>query len=115
VKLDLSNESFDDMNSQNGGIRDISDLKHFTGLEDLNLSYNDISDFTPIAELTSIKSLGFTGIRPNDLSVLKGLTNMTCLIFDWTWNEGSRQDGDVSLDFMSDMRIWRFFLPVAAA
>jgi Leucine-rich repeat (LRR) protein len=109
VKLDLSNESFDDMNSQNGGIRDISDLKNFTGLEDLNLSYNDISDFTPIAELTSIKSLGFTGIRPNDLSVLKGLTNMTCLIFDWTWNEGSRQNGDISLDFMSDMKDLEIF------
>jgi len=86
TKLDLSNESFDDMNSHNGGIRDISDLEYFTGLKDLNLSYNDISDFSPLAELKSIETLGFTGIRPKDLSVLQGLTNMTCLIFDWTWN-----------------------------
>ena len=109
VKLDLSNESFDDMNSQNGGIRDISDLQHFTGLKELNLSYNDISDFAPLAELKSIEVLGFNGIRPQDLSVLKGLTNMTCMIFDWTWNEGSRQDGNVSLDFISDMKNMEIF------
>jgi len=109
VKLDLSNESFDDMNSQNGGIRDISDLKYFTGLKELNLSFNDISDFSPLAELKSIEVLGFNGIRPKDLSVLKGLTNMTCLIFDWTWNEGSRQDGNVSLNFMSDMKDLEIF------
>lgn len=109
VKLDLSNESFDDMNSQNGGIRDISDLKYFTGMKELNLSYNDISDYAPLSELKSIEILGFNGICPNDLSVLKGLTNMTCLIFDWTWNEGSRQGGDVSLDFMADMKDLEIF------
>jgi internalin B len=109
VKLDLSNESFDDMTSQNGGIRDIGDLKYFTGLKELNLSYNDISDFAPLAELKSIEILGFNGIRPKDLSVLKGLTNMTCMIFDWTWNEGSRQDGNVSLDFISDMKNMEIF------
>lgn len=109
VKLDLSNESFDDMNSQNGGIRDISDLKYFTGMEELNLSYNDISDFAPLAELKSIEILGFTGVCPKDLSVLKGLTNMTCMIFDWTWNEGSRQDENVSLDFISDMKNMEIF------
>jgi len=109
VKLDLSNESFDDMNRQNGGIRDISDLKYFTGLEELNLSYNDISDFTPIAELTSIKVLGFNGIRPKDLSVLKGLTNMTCLIFDWTCDESQWRNGNVSLDFMADMKDLEIF------
>ena len=109
VKLDLSNESFDDMSSQNGGIRDISDLKYFTGLEDLNLSFNEISDFTPLAELKSIKSLGFTGVCPKDLSVLKGLTSMTCLIFDWTCDEDQRQSGNISLDFMSGMNDLEIF------
>ena len=109
VKLDLSNESFDDMNSQNGGIRDISALKYFTNLEELNLCYNDISDFTPLAELTSIQVLGFNGIRPKDLSVLKGLTNMTCLIFDWTCDVDQRQNGNISLDFMSDMKDLEIF------
>lgn len=109
VKLDLSNESFADMNSQNGGIRNISDLKYFTGLEELNLSFNEISDFTPLAELKSIKTLGFNGIAPKDLSVLKGLTNMTCLIFDWTCNENQRQNGNISLDFMSAMKDLEIF------
>jgi Leucine-rich repeat (LRR) protein len=109
VKLDLSNESFDDMNSQNGGIRDISDLKYFTDLEELNLSYNNISDFTPLAELKSIKTLGFNGIAPKDLSVLKGLTNMNCLIFDWTCDESQWRNGNVSLDFMADMKDLEIF------
>ena len=109
LKLDLSNESFDEMTSQNGGIRDISDLKYFTYLEELNISFNDISDFTPLAELKSIKTLWFTGVCPNDLSVLKGLTNMTCLIFDWTCDEDQRQNGNISLDFMSDMKDLEIF------
>jgi Leucine-rich repeat (LRR) protein len=109
VKLDLSNESFDDKNSQNGGIRDISDLKYFTALEELNLSFNDISDFAPLAELKSIKTLGFNGIAPKDLSVLKGLTNMTCLIFDWTCDESQWRNGNVSLDFMADMKDLEIF------
>lgn len=90
VNPDLSNESFDGMNSQNGGIRNISALKYFTNLEELNLSFNDISDLAPLAELKSIKSLGFTGVPPKYLSGLKGLTNMTCLIFDWTCDVDQR-------------------------
>ena len=109
VKLDLSNESFDDMTRQNGGIRNISDLRYFTSLEDLNLSYNDLHDLSPLAELTSLKYLGFTGIRPDDFSVLKGLTNLVFLGFDWTCNEGSRQDGNLSLDFMADMKNLEIF------
>ena len=109
LKLDLSNESFDDMNSQNGGIKDISDLKYFTGLEDLNLSFNDFSDLAPLAELKSLKSLGFTVVRAKDLSVLKGLTNLVFLGFDWTYNEGDRQSGTLSLDFMADMKNLEIF------
>ena len=109
VKLDLSNESFDDMYSQNGGIRDISDLKYFTGLEDLNISFNNISDLAPLAELKSLKSLGFTGVRAKDLSVLKGLTNLVFLGFDWTGNEDERNNGNLSLDFMADMKNLEIF------
>lgn len=109
VKLDLSNESFDDMNKKDGGIRDISDLKYFTGLKELNLSYNDISDFAPLAELKPIEVLGFTGVRPKDLSVLKGLTNMTCMIFDWTYAPDQGHNGYESLDFMSDMKDLKIF------
>lgn len=109
VKLDLSNESFDDMNSKNGGIHSIGDLRYFTNLEDLNLSYNDIHDLSPLSELTSLKSLGFTGILPDDLSVLKGLTNLVFLGFDWTCNEDERQNGTLSLDFMADMKNLEIF------
>lgn len=109
VKLDLSNESFDDMTSQNGGIRDLSDLKYFTSLEDLNISFNDISDFSPLAELKSIKALGFTGVSPKDLSALAGLTNMVCLVFDWTCFPDQGRNGYESLDFMSDMKDLEIF------
>ena len=109
VKLDLSNESFDDMNSQNGGIRDLSALKYFTNLEDLNISYNDINDFTPLAELKSITALGFTGVRPKDLSALKGLTNMVCIIFDWTYAPDQGHNGYENLDFMLAMKELEIF------
>jgi Leucine-rich repeat (LRR) protein len=78
TKLDLSNAGFDDMNSKNGGIRDITDLKYFKNLEELNLSYNNIKDFTPLSELTSLTNLGFNGVRPDDLSPLKSLTKQWC-------------------------------------
>lgn len=108
-KLDLSNTSFDDMNSKSGGIHDISDLKYFTGLEDLNLSFNDLHDLSPLAELTSLTSLGFTGIKADDLTVLKGLTNLVFLGFDWTCQEDERQSGTLSLDFMADMKNLEIF------
>lgn len=108
-KLDLSNTSFDDMNSKNGGIHDISDLKYFTGLEDLNLSFNDLHDLSPLADLTSLTSLGFTGIKADDLTVLKGLTNLVFLGFDWTCQEDERQSGTLSLDFMADMKNLEIF------
>jgi internalin A len=109
VKLDLSNESFDDKNTKNGGIRDLSALKYFTNLEDLNISFNDISDFTPLAELKSINTLGFTGVSPKDLSALAGLTNMVCLVFDWTCFPEQGHNGYESLDFMSDMKDLEIF------
>jgi Leucine-rich repeat (LRR) protein len=109
VKLDLSNESPDVMNSKNGGIHDISDLRYFTSLEDLNLSYNEIHDLSPLAELTTLKYLGFTGILPDDLSVLKGLTNLIFLGFDWTCEESERLNGTLSLAFMADMKDLEIF------
>ena len=109
LKLDLSNTSFDDMNSKSGGIKDISSLTYFTGLEELNLSFNDISDFTPLAELKTLKTLGFTGVRPKDLSVLKGLTNMVCLVFDWSYAPDQGHNGYENLDFTSNMKNLEIF------
>lgn len=38
TSLDLSNESFDDKNSKNGGVRNIGALQYFINLKELNLS-----------------------------------------------------------------------------
>ena len=71
-KLDLSNTSFDDMTSKNGGIHDISDLRYFTGLEDLNLSFNDLHDLSPLADLTALTALGSRASRPTTFLYSKG-------------------------------------------
>lgn len=107
--LDLSNESFDDMNTMNGGIRNIGALKYFARLRELNLSFNNIEDFSPLANLTKLESLGFTGVPVKDLSPLKGLTNMKCLIFDWIYAPEQGRNGYENLDFMSDMKNLEIF------
>ncbi|MDD4297690.1 MAG: hypothetical protein PHC69_12185, partial [Ruminiclostridium sp.] len=99
TSLDLSNESFDDMNSLNGGIRNIGALRYFINLKELNLSFNNIEDFSPLAGLTKLESLGFAGVSVKDLSPLKGLINIKFLGFNWNWNNGYE-----NLDFMSDMK-----------
>lgn len=109
TKLDLSNESFNDMNSKNGGIKDITSLKYFTGLKELNLSFNDIKDFTPLSELTSLTNLGFTGVRPDDLSPLKSLTNMVCLVYDWCYSPDQGYTACANLDFIADMKNLEIF------
>lgn len=109
TSLDLSNESFDDKNSKNGGIRNIGALKYFTGLKELNLSFNDITDFTPLAGLTKLENLGFTGVQVEDLSPLKGLTNMTCLVLDWNYAPDQGRNGYENLEFMSDMKNLEIF------
>lgn len=107
--LDLSNESFDDKNTMNGGIRNIGALQYFTNLKDLNLSFNDIEDFSPLAGLTKLENLGFTGVPVKDLSPLKGLTNMTCLIFDWNNAPDQERNGYENLDCISDMKNLEIF------
>ncbi len=109
TSLDLSNESFDDMNSKNGGIRNISALQYFTNLKELNLSFNDIEDFSPLEGLSRLENLGFSGVPVKDLSPLKGLTNMTCLVFDWNYAPDQGRNGFENLNFMSDMKNLEIF------
>jgi hypothetical protein len=109
TSLDLSNESFDDMNSLNGGIRNIGALQYFINLKELNLSFNSISDFSPLAGLTKLEVLGFAGVRVKDLSPLKNLTNMTNLAFSWNYAPDQGFDGYENLDFMSDMKNLEIF------
>jgi len=104
TSLDLSNESFDDMNSLNGGIRNIGALKYFINLKELNLSFNNISDFSPLAGLTKLESLGFAGVNVKDLSPLKGLINMKFFGFNWNYAPEQGHNGYENLDFMSDMK-----------
>ncbi len=99
TSFDLSNEHFD---KKDGDIKDISDIKYFTALEELNISFNEISDLTPLAEIKTLKTLAFNGIKARDLSPLKDLTNMVCLIF--CWNAGGSDLGFESLDALSNMK-----------
>lgn len=108
TSLDLSNNSFDDMNSKNGGIRNIGALQDFVNLKELNLSFNNIPDFSPLAGLTKLESLGFSGVPVKDLSPLKELTNMKCLVFDWNYSPEQGRNG-YNLDFMSQMKNLEIF------
>ena len=57
---------------------DIQDLQYMVNLTSLNLNGNNITDVSPLAELTGLEYIGL-GDNPNltDLSPLAGLTNMT--------------------------------------
>jgi internalin A len=104
VKLNLSNESFDDMNSQNGGIKDLSGLKHFTGLKELDISFNDIKDLTPLSGLTNLETLVFSGTGVTDLTPLKTITSMKCIVFCWTYSDHSTPSGVGNLDALANMK-----------
>jgi internalin A len=100
TSLDLSNENFD---KKDGDIKSILDIKYFTALEELDLSFNEITDLTPLAEIKSLQTLSFNGVSARDLAPLKGLTNMVCLVFCWNYNE-SMNFGFENLDALSDMK-----------
>ena len=100
TSLDVGNEHFD---KKDGDIKEISDIKYFRVLEELNISFNEISDLTPLAEIKTLKTLGFSGIKARDLSPLKDLTNMECLIFCWNYNKSNDDLGFENLDALSNM------------
>ena len=57
-------------------IRDISPIAGLR-LTHLDLAGNNISDFTPLARITSLRALWLTGSRVSDLSPLAGLRSLT--------------------------------------
>ena len=63
-------------------ITDLTPLAELTNLESLHLSHNQISDLTPLKGLTKLKSLSLDGNQISDLSSLKGLTNLDKLSLD---------------------------------
>lgn len=104
TSLNLSNESFDDMNAKDGGIKDISALQHFTGLTELGLAFNNISDLTPISSLESLKSLDISGTQVEDLSPLKDMQSINCLVFCWLHAEDGTPKGIGSLNALANMQ-----------
>ncbi len=61
------------------GISDVSLLARLTGLTRLDLHRNNVSDISPVAGLTNLKWLNLHGNRISDISPLAGLTNLTWL------------------------------------
>jgi Leucine-rich repeat (LRR) protein len=61
-------------------ISDLSPLADLTHLDWLNLSSNQISDVSPLAGLTNLTYLSLSSNQVSDVSPLAGLTNLTSLI-----------------------------------
>jgi hypothetical protein len=102
--LSLANADWDAMNAEDGGIKDISDLKYFSNLTELHLDYNDIHDFSPLSALTNLTVLTFNGVRADSLAPLATLTKMVTLCFDWSYKSDGSFQGYESLDFTKDMQ-----------
>lgn len=107
--LDLSNQDWDSMNAEDGGIKDISDLKYFPNLTELHLDYNDLQDLTPLSTLTKINTLSFSAVRVNDLSPLATLTAMVNISFDWSYAPDQGFNGYETIDFVKDMKDLEIF------
>lgn len=104
VSLNLGNESFDDMNTKNGGIKDISALKYFEGLTELNLAFNNVSDLTPLSKLTKLETLDISGTLVEDLLPLKDSQSIKCLIFCWLHGDSGTPKGIGSLDALAGLQ-----------
>ncbi len=78
------------LSAPNAGIVDLTGLEFATGLTLLNLGLdyetwinsNDISDLTPLRNLTNLTVLFLSGNSITDVSPLEGLTNLTVLLLD---------------------------------
>ncbi len=105
TELNLANQDFGDMNANpDRNIKSIADIRYFTGLEILDISFNDINgDLSPLAGLTSLKTLVFNGTTTSDLSPLAGLTNMECLIFCWNYSPDRGNNGVGNLEALAGM------------
>ena len=101
--LNLQNADWDAMNAENGGIKDISDLKYFPNLTELHLDYNDIQDFSPLSTLSNLSMLSFNAVRVGDLSPLASLTKMVNICFDWSYAPDQGFNGYPNIDFVKGM------------
>jgi Leucine-rich repeat (LRR) protein len=60
-------------------ISDLTPLSELTNLETLSLVDNQISDLTPLSELTNLETLSLVGNQISDLTPLSKLTNLQSL------------------------------------
>ena len=101
--LDLRNADWDAMNAENGGIKDISDLKYFPNLTELHLDFNDVQDLSPLSGLPNLTMLSFNAVRVKDLSPLASLTKMVNICFDWSYAPDQGFNGYPNIDFVKSM------------
>ena len=66
----------------NRDITDLSPLSQLTNLKDLNLSNTGATDLSPLAGLTNLTKLNIANPDISDLSPLSNLTNLTTLYLD---------------------------------
>jgi hypothetical protein len=102
--LNLANANWDAMNAENGGIKDLSDLKYFPNLTELHLDFNDFHDISPVSKLTNLTILSFNGVSLADISPLSSLTKLVQLSFSWGYNPDGGFPAVETLDFMKDMK-----------
>ncbi len=60
-------------------IKDISALKYFTNLEEIELQFHAITDISPLAGLTKLKGLMLGGNQISDITPLAGLQGLGAL------------------------------------
>jgi len=78
---------------QPGPVTDISPLKDFVNLDDLNLTGQQVSDLTPLQGLTALRSLYAEGNPISGLSPLQNLTSLRTLYLDRQGNDQSVLEG----------------------
>lgn len=61
------------------GATTLDDLVHFTNLEELSISGEEITDFTPISTLTTLNDLAISNTGITDITSISELTNLTVL------------------------------------
>lgn len=82
------------------GITDISFLKYFTNLEELDLSYNSPADIEVLSQLKNLKRISLAGCKLSDVTALSKLDNLEYA--DLTAN---KQLPEEQLDRLSRIRI----------
>lgn len=80
--LFASSSEYFRLNLSGNEISDITPLSNLTNLMELNLSENFINNLSPIKNLKSLKILNLSENEISDVSPLKNLTNLHTLILD---------------------------------